>query len=549
MTNSGPFKSLAEQQQPDGSFAIVGKHAKTPPFAVRLTLHAFLLDVLHTIPEAEEISWRLATYLLKELQANEFTATDTRAVFHALASLYEYDVAIIPAETLAAAVRFLVAHELAPGGPYRNALADGNEPDFDTNVSICRFIYHFGGPFPQLAEYVAEAQTAVSPYFSSAWPRQHMIAAMRRSMGDAQKVVAAHSTKFLCKDQHDPGAAYGMPALIDAHALLRGATKKQPTVRPAPKKRFTYDRVLACAVAANGHNEHLADLLTRMARGDRNEEIGLLALRLAPTIIGKRPTRRTLEMLGAANLYNWVAYTIYDDFLDDEGEPPKLPTANIALRTAVRLFEEAVHDSSFTAFVRATFDTVDAANVWELAHCRFAIDGNAVTIGTLPDYGDLHNLYGRSLTHGLPTLGALAAAGFAPNSNAARSVFDAFQQYLVIRQLNDDLRDWQNDLRAGHISYVVANTLRDADVTTGTHVIASLIAELKQTFLHQTLPTLCAEMLARGKRAHRLLAGANIVSNPNVIDELISRYEQNAERMITRHGFATAFMEAYKAPE
>jgi DNA-directed RNA polymerase subunit beta' len=44
--------------------------------------------------------------------------------------------------------------------------------------------------------------------------------------------------------------------------------------------------------------------------------------------------------LGAANLYGWIAYTIYDDFLDEEGNPQHLPAANICLRELTSIFEK-----------------------------------------------------------------------------------------------------------------------------------------------------------------------------------------------------------------
>ncbi len=339
-----------------------------------------------------------------------------------------------------------------------------------------------------------------------------------------------------------------MPAIVDAQKLIHDNNVKQAAVHQEPKRRVTYDRVLACAIAASAGNEKLANLLTLMAQRDRNEEIGLLALRFAPAMAGKRPPRQTLEILGAANLYNWVAYTIYDDFLDNEGEPAKLPLANTALRTAVQLFEEALCGEAFKAHVHAAFDAVDAANVWELAHCRFAVTDKTITISTLPDYDGLRNLYGRSLTHSLPTIGALAGAGFALDGSMVRTTLSAFKQYLIIRQLNDDLRDWEDDLRAGHISYVVARLLQDAKIPHGAQPLDALVAKLKQTFLYQTLRTICEDILARGEQAHQLLAGVHARNNPNALDELIGRYEQATRRMVTQHGYATTFMRAYKTP-
>jgi len=126
-------------------------------------------------------------------------------------------------------------------------------------------------------------------------------------------------------------------------------------------------------------------------------------------------------------------------------------------------------------------------------------------------------------------------------------VLRAFKQYLIIRQLSDDLHDWQEDLRAGHGSYVVTRALEDAQITHGHWAPDVLIAQLERSFLYRTLPALGSDMLARAEEAHALLRQAADISGPTVIDALIDGIEQSTRRMLAEHERLSALLKAYQS--
>ncbi|HYH36405.1 MAG TPA: hypothetical protein VD706_02820, partial [Candidatus Saccharimonadales bacterium] len=142
--------------------------------------------------------------------------------------------------------------------------------------------------------------------------------------------------------------------------------------------------------------------LTRLAESDNGGEILSLPERFSGSLV--KPVRpmpeQFLEKLGLANLYGWLAYTIYDDFLDEEGQPGLLPAANVAMRESLQGFLEALPaNKAFHQETREVFNTIDGANAWELDHCRYRIRDNDITVGSLPVYGDLMKLAERSLGH------------------------------------------------------------------------------------------------------------------------------------------------------
>lgn len=180
----------------------------------------------------------------------------------------------------------------------------------------------------------------------------------------------------------------------------------------------------------------------------------------------------TVIMLGQAHLYGWLAYTIYDNILDEEddgkGGRAALPLANLFLRESVTIFQKFCRKyRPFGELFRETMDRLEETQHWEIQHCRARrtdlTDGNgatagrtALTISTLPDFGNYDRLAERSGGHWLGALAILPALGYGLESKTARQLTSFFKHYLIARQLNDDLHDWEEDLTAGRISSAVA---------------------------------------------------------------------------------------------
>ena len=66
--------------------------------------------------------------------------------------------------------------------------------------------------------------------------------------------------------------------------------------------------------------------------------------------------------LGAATAFGWGAYTVLDNYLDNEGEEAFLPAAIFSLRAMHTLFSEAVEGSAFQKEVQRLLLRIDTAN-------------------------------------------------------------------------------------------------------------------------------------------------------------------------------------------
>jgi hypothetical protein len=251
--------------------------------------------------------------------------------------------------------------------------------------------------------------------------------------------------------------------------------------------------------------------------------------------------------LGLANLYGWAAYTVYDDFLDGEGEPKLLSAANTALRYSVKHFDMAVPgNAAFQRLAERIFNTIDGANAWDQDNCMVKITGETITIGELPDYSRTLNLADRSLGHALAPLGILAASGITPADPRAAAIKRAISHYLVARQLNDDMHDWEQDLRAGIITYVVAAILRELELAPGNYEFADLVPKMKRQFWHRTLISVCKKVTSHTALARRAARSSGLLNQQNIITSLTYKIDDSVENTLKEQSKAEQFLAAYR---
>jgi hypothetical protein len=294
---------------------------------------------------------------------------------------------------------------------------------------------------------------------------------------------------------------------------------------------------------------NMLEFLERVLQSDNGPDIANLPLcfnqsltqPLAPAF------RPFLNRLGVANLYGWAAYTIYDDFLDEEGAPALLPVALTALRYSLAAFEQALPtDMDFRRLVRQTFDIIDGANAWEISHCRFQRSGQYIAVGSLPDYGEVTDLANRSLGHSLTPLAVLKASGFSLKTKLSRGVHQAMIHYLTARQLNDDAHDWQTDLQNGQITYVVAHLLAEEGIKPGRYALDALLRRLQRRFWHQTLPNICRVMQQQTALARHNLQDLPGLQPQNVITELLDGIDTSLTETLAAQNRAEVFLKQYK---
>ena len=558
---------------------------------------ATILDALGSVPGSAAIAKTLMRRVTPLLDEQWIMTADLCTVFSVLAALHGNQPATVQGRYLAYALKRLMACELQPGGPY---CSEPGKPEPAANAAIARFLQHYDVDLPQLVQYlddVAVHRPVDSPVVTDAafWylsapvlspaardelskrlltqscPAQPPQAALRAStlrlLGIERRVVIDK----LMAPLESPKAALlpirkmvfyigtaGTSArlltdAITAEALAALAAKGTAKARVSPvgstqlhtdilRDTKRYMSELPDELRKTG-----LDAWDAMRRADHNHEVVLMPHLFVDALKDMAPVgMQQLRLLGAANFFCWIAATIYDDFIDEEGEPGRLPVANTAYRLSLNLYRQALTVRPvLSRYVEHVYDQMDAANAWEVAHTRAVVAGEVITLPQLPNYDDRSVLARRALGHVLgPMLVAMLLPGIRPKQIDA--IDKALQHYLIARQLNDDLHDWRKDLRAGHLSAIVVNLLHGAGVQPGKHKVMELVRELEKYFFKQGLYDACNLLTEHVHQARQALASSGVCGASGGFIHLLDDLEASAAAAVGVQTDEQAFLDAYR---
>ncbi|MFC1608825.1 hypothetical protein ACFL3M_01415, partial [Patescibacteria group bacterium] len=136
--------------------------------------------------------------------------------------------------------------------------------------------------------------------------------------------------------------------------------------------------------------------------------------------------------LGLAGLYGWIAYSIYDDFLDDEGDREKLILANVLLKELSVMFMRINSgNEEFADFFRKIMNDMEKANAWELRNCHLEIKNKKIEFDSSLSLGNLSVLSNKSIGHSLGVVSILFLLGCNEESDEVRNVMKFFHHYIV----------------------------------------------------------------------------------------------------------------------
>lgn len=480
--------------------------------------------------------------------------------------------------------------------------------DVAVNANIAAFLAIAAEPLPPLAAFLENAmqqRMIASPYYPNEMPVLYYLSRAVGAAGkaDLHKRLLHHTQgngtwstplhtalattalrnsghsppqkalRFLLKTQtpdgswpseafcHDPKRAgqlyyHGCPALTTAFAIEALHTPAQSPLRPRNRdpKPQTRSPIFAEVIRQAGQElTHLdSDIrqvavatLERTTKSRNSQEIILLPQLFSTSL--RHPavlSQSQLVQLGLANLYGWMAYTIYDDFLDNEPQPSLLGVANLAMRRSLQAFVHALPENrAFQKQVAQTFDAMDGANTWEVTHCRWTIDSEKLCPGALPNFGDLSQLAAKSLGHTLTPLAVLTATDASPS--ARRHILTALRHYIIAKQLSDDTHDWKEDLAAGRITYVVATILRQLDVDPDQLQLSTVLPSAERIFWYDVLPRICDNMTYHIAVSRKALIRSSLLRPDNVIEKLLGRIEHSNEETKTTVTQVKTFLHTY----
>jgi hypothetical protein len=355
-----------------------------------------------------------------------------------------------------------------------------------------------------------------------------------RALTAALVLEAAAKFEAAAKDESGTAAAGGtargehnVAERIHEQVVMRSMARlTEPGGEIAAAARRLHDRLLG---GAAGGQITLLPYLFRQALGEH----------------GRGIDDERVVALGMISFYGWVAYTVYDDFLDEDGEPVLLPMANVAMRELVLAVQrEDARTPGFGAAAWPVLDRQEAANAWEVAHCRVGRQGELLRVAA-PDFGDRRVLADRSMGHGLGCLAIMLGLGQGAGSAETRALEAFFHHFLIARQLGDDASDWRADLRKGQINAVGAHLLGGPRQRGGS--VRELYERLDRRFWEQGLTDVNAWTQRELDAARAALGRARLVARPAGLETALLRPIEEAMRQAQdQQRQAAEFVRAYR---
>ncbi len=293
------------------------------------------------------------------------------------------------------------------------------------------------------------------------------------------------------------------------------------------------------AVLRSSFKKILNQTVTKDSRG----EITLLPV-WWNAATGRRCNEQTLE-LGRLNLFGWIVYRIYDNLLDADSGTNLLPLANLLLQKTTLAYAKAFPTKYFSVF-QEMMASMEKANAWEAAHCKFTYRKNIAQISGLPRYRNYSIIAEKSMGHALGPL-ALNARGRSPHRTLPLTK-KFFLSYLTAKQLNDDAHDWRKDLERGLINPASALLLRQWKKHHGNFSFdrRNDLPLLEKLFWKKTLPGVCRKILENVNAARSALTALTSIKDRSRLEHLLLPLEKSAHKALRDRQNTLNFINHYK---
>lgn len=559
---------------------------------------ATVLMALDSVPGTAHVKAELAKELRQTATKRWLKDRDLLSVFQVLTALHMYNATAVSGAAMAQALKRLVGCEVEPGGPYASA-PGVIEPA--ANAAIAQFLRCQEVVLPQLEQYLGaliedanfSTQTMQDEYLqyllvgvTSIDSQRHLEKTVMAATpllvknGSLQELAlqliaierldirshrvelttalldrlrqAGWAAELLYSDilQLQPDDLLTTALVLRALHVNHAPTKQRRP--PSQEQRIHEEIQKALQTMLRELPEPLRagslEMVERIESIDHDREISLLPLLFADQLRIATPDRQVLIWLGAANVLNWAATIIYDDFIDEEGVPALLPIANTMHRLSLQAYAKAVEDEpELRQYVAGLCEIVDRANAWEVHHARATVAAGSIKLPALPEYGDRQVLAERALGHITGTLLLLRAL-----PDVDKASFDHMEQalrhFLIARQLNDDLHDWRKDLEVGQLSMVVTNLLSEMQMKPGFYTLDVLVSKLEHCFRQTGLQTVCQQIKEHTTQCRSLLAESRL-TKPDYMEgsfmRLVNNLEASADDALTIQRQQEEFLKAF----
>jgi len=508
---------------------------------------------------------------------------DLDDTFCSLSALYQYNPKLIDGSALAQIINLLVAVEKKEGGPYCTWLVSKTSDQVwqDIDLAVNSNIGYFLSlqeveldSINHLVQSAIDQNKLVSPYYPSIYPVIYFISRFYKSK-KLIDIILSHQKSghwgnplntalaiiSLINQEIDPKILLPSINYLIKNQQKNGSWKISSfCIDPSINRQTFYagSSALTTAFCIEALTKYFSIIKTFLTKNDPisdqihqkivqvaqektkfispipsknlKKEITLLPYYFCRSLgnTGKNVAQDLLIQLGLANLYGWIAYTIYDDFLDGDGPKNLLSLANVCLRELTCIYHHILPKTNLAQVFNRTMNNIDKANQWEITNCYNS--------KKLPNYKKYSQLAQKSLGHALGPIAILYSLGFDQNSPEVKNTWNFFKNYLIARQLNDDAHDWEDDLKKGFINPVSVEILKK---TNNKQIFQKI-------FWEKVLPQISNIILENIAKSKKNITKINVITKPKIIFSLLKNIEYSAQKAIHEQTETQKFIREYQ---
>jgi hypothetical protein len=256
----------------------------------------------------------------------------------------------------------------------------------------------------------------------------------------------------------------------------------------------------------------------------------------------------TVKRACLLGVLGWTAYRGFDDFMDSQAKPERLPLAVVYFREMQNIIQDLGSN-----FFQEIFDEIDTANFWELTRCNVSfektVDLKSISI---PNFGDYSVLANKSIGHCLGSMIVYdtwlrtSRMNEPAKNKALSSLKKFFLHYIIARQMSDDLHDWKADLKSGRLNCVSAWLIKELKKKNKKAVSSKkLLDDMQSLYWDKGLSFFAKKMLKSLREAERSIEQCPETKSMAVMLDLLQRYKGVADKSLEESKRAKQFLKTY----
>lgn len=531
-------------------------------------------------------------YWLKnsEKYKNEPYPDDLDDTFCALNVIYNCNQKLIKGEDLAKITNLLINCEKKIGGPYKTWLISNDKEEKWSDVDLavnCNIGYFLKSleielkNINRLLEKAIEEKNLTSPYYKGIWPIIYFAARFYKGRAKTKLIKIIYEN---LSDKNSP-----MEMAITLSSLIRLGDKKNDTLKKLANqileidecqnedfyfyvdgnKKYIGSKALTIALVIEALNlykqrkqleskkkinnkikkeiinetkqcffdlkpgikKQFDQILQKIIDSENVDVILMSPLAVAKSI--KKTNKideKFLIKLGVINALGWMAYTIYDDLIDDDKQIKWLSLANIICRKMDIMFTQLLPDEKgFLEEYQKVMNNLEEANYWEMENCRGEKE-------IIPDFSKIENLSDRSMGHALTSMAVFYKSQTSKKDKLKLKTF--FQYFLAAKQMNDDAHDWESDLKKGQINSAGAELLKLTSERKN-------YDELKLIFWEEVFDKYAKEIMNYCQMAKKTIRQISCLKNYDAFDRMVNKVIKSTQLALDKKKETISFINSY----